>query len=361
MVSKKINITFVTPNLLVGGAERVISFLAKEFDTEKFNVTLVVFGYKKDVSYDIEGLNVIFFNKTRVLYGIPNMIFFLMKNKPDVVLSVLDHLNAIVAYLSIFFPKIKFIAREVNVMSVLEAYNTSSTNKLFDLLYKHRFKYFDTIICQSQDMRSDFISNYNVNPLKLHVINNPITATFVTKSARPRSNVLKFITVARLSKQKGHDRLLNALSNLNIPFQYTLIGSGPEKDAIFQLIENHKLKDKVLHIPFTNEVHKYLADSDVYLQGSYVEGFPNAVIESCAVGTPVLAFNALGGLNEIIINNVNGFLIDDENQFLKHINEIYNNDIVFSPNKVSESVTSKFNKDKIIDEYEDLVVKTSNS
>ena len=31
-----------------------------------------------------------------------------------------------------------------------------------------------------------------------------------------------------------------------------------------------------------------------------VEGFPNVLIESCVVGTPILAFNAPGGLDEII-------------------------------------------------------------
>ena len=44
----------------------------------------------------------------------------------------------------------------------------------------------------------------------------------------------------------------------------------------------------------------YLSDSDFFIQGSYVEGFPNSVLESCSVGTPVIAFNCPGGTKEII-------------------------------------------------------------
>ncbi|MEO6348106.1 MAG: glycosyltransferase family 4 protein, partial [Aquaticitalea sp.] len=120
----------------------------------------------------------------------------------------------------------------------------------------------------------------------------------------------------------------------------------------------YRLKDKITHIPFTNEVNRYLRQSDVYLQSSYVEGFPNAVIESCAVGTPVIAYKAPGGINEIIVEGVNGYVADDEKEFLEYINQVYSNNI-FVPQIVSDSVYSKFGKEKILKEYEDLIIKTN--
>jgi hypothetical protein len=69
MKSDKINITFALPNLLPGGAERVMSFLAEKVDPNKFNSTLLVIGYSKDASYDINNINVIFFEKPKVSKG----------------------------------------------------------------------------------------------------------------------------------------------------------------------------------------------------------------------------------------------------------------------------------------------------
>uniref|UniRef100_UPI00404A3E94 glycosyltransferase n=1 Tax=Gelidibacter sp. TaxID=2018083 RepID=UPI00404A3E94 len=355
MTSNKINITFVTPNLFAGGAERVISFLAKEFNREKFNVTLVVFGYQKDASYDIEGVNTIFFDKIRVLNGAFSMFKYLLKHKPDVVLSVIAHLNTVIAYQSVFFPKTKFIAREVSVLSVLDSFDQPQ-NWALNILYKNRFKFFDAVICQSHDMFEDIQLNFKLESKKLNIIHNPITNDFEVKTQLPKDNVLRCITIGRLSKEKGIDRVLIALSKLSIPFHYTLIGKGSEKNRLFQLIKDLNLSDKVTYIDFTNDVGKYLAVNDVYLQGSFVEGFPNALVESCAVGTPFIAFNAPGGLKDIFIENKNGYVAENEKEFIECIQNIYTNN-TFVPELVSESVYSKFNKTKILKQYEDLIIK----
>ena len=53
-----------------------------------------------------------------------------------------------------------------------------------------------------------------------------------------------------------------------------------------------------------------------FIQGSYVEGFPNAVLESCSVGTPVVAINCPGGTKEIIEHATNGFLVVSDDDFI---------------------------------------------
>ena len=78
-----------------------------------------------------------------------------------------------------------------------------------------------------------------------------------------------------------------------------------------ELVNKLDLSSKITHVPFTDKVPEYLKESDIFLQGSFVEGFPNALLESCAVGTPVIAFNALGGIDEIIQDGVNGFMVDN--------------------------------------------------
>lgn len=353
MQKKKINITFATPNLSAGGAERVITVLANEFNRELFNVTLVVFGFETDAKYSIDKINTIFFNKHRVLQGIKKMHLYLKEHKPDVVLSVIEHLNTVMGYLSLFHKKILFVGREVNVLSVLESFYKPQ-NALEKYIYRNRFQLLDAIICQSDDMKKDLIEHYQVPPSKLFKINNPISSDFRLKDFKRDLNILKCITVARLVKPKGHSRILEALSKVSVPFAYTIIGNGPEKEALVELAIVLNIHKHITFVSHTNEVMNYLQQNDLYLQGSYVEGFPNAVIESCAVGTPVLAFNAPGGLNEIIKEAENGYIVNTDLAFVDKIEYIYEN-YHFSPLNVSKFVTTRFEQKKIVKEYEDLI------
>ena len=138
---------------------------------------------------------------------------------------------------------------------------------------------------------------------------------------------------------------------LKFQFHYTIIGEGPQKDMIFNTINKYNLNKNITYIPFTQDVYKFLSESDLFLQGSYVEGFPNTVIESCYVGTPVLAFNAPGGTKEIIINQINGCLVKTEKEYLHYLN----NQPELSPLEIRNSVKAKFNKQKIISQYEKLL------
>jgi glycosyltransferase involved in cell wall biosynthesis len=350
-LNNRVKITFILPTLFAGGSERIMSYLAQNIDVSKFDATLLVIGRAKEAVYVINNIKVIYLEKARVLDGIVPLFKHIKLTKPDIVLSVISHLNTLMAYMSIFFPKTKFIARESTVLSVDADFSDYSKGfSFFGYLSKKRFNYFDKIICQSTDMLDDVTNNYNVKNDKLIVINNPITEIFEVKKDVPKSEVIKFITVARFSKEKGVPRILKILSKINIPFHYTLIGDGSESDTIFSLIEKYNLKDKITHIPFTNEVSKYLAESDCFLQGSYFEGFPNCLIESCIVGTPVIAFNVPGGTKEIIEDGVNGFLVKDEKEFIERLNE----NKVWSPERIRKSVYKKFNKDKILSQYEEL-------
>lgn len=353
-MNNKIKVLFIIPTLFAGGAERVMSFISQNLNKEKFDVTLIVIGFEKDSKYIITGIPVKFLNKKRVLNSIFPLILTLRKDKPQIVVSALAHLNIIMGLISLIFPKIKFIGRHTIVSTVANKYKTGqkySTRRKIIKFFDFGYKYLDIILCQSMDMYNDVKLNYNLPDKKLKTINNPMTDGFNLKSKNSNNkDVIKFITVARLKKLKGHRRIINAISKLNVPYQYTIIGNGPEKNNLFQLINELGIQDKIEHIPFTNEVSKYLSKSDFYLQGSYAEGFPNCLIESCSVGTPVIAFRATGGLNEIIEDGVNGFLVNDEKEFIEKIDE----NGIWDPEVIRGSVMKKFSKEKILKQYEDL-------
>ncbi|WP_298555607.1 glycosyltransferase [uncultured Algibacter sp.] len=351
----KKKILFILPTLTAGGAERVISFIAQNINQNNYDSRLLITGYKKDSAYSIDSIEVDFLEKHRVLHAIPYIFWYLLKHKPKVVVSSIGHLNTIMGLMSPLFYNTRFIIREASVISLMgKIHGQQKAKKIFNIysfLSRKSYKMVDKIICQSKDMAEDFENIYNVNKQRIVIINNPITNLPSLKEINiSTQKVIKFITVGRLSKEKGQLRVIKLLSKLKFPFHYTIIGDGPLKENILTAIKTNELEDKFTYIPFTKEVSKYMALNDLFLQGSYVEGFPNTVLESCFVGTPVLAFNVPGGTKEIIEHQVNGYLVENEEDYFYYLN----NRLPLHPRNVRATVENKFDKKNIIKQYETL-------
>lgn len=345
----KIKILFILPSLSAGGAERVISFVSQNIDPDKFHPVLLVAGFEKDTVYDVSNVEVNYLNKPRILTALPSIIGAIKSLKPQIVVSSIAHVNKAMALISPFFSKTKFIGREATVLG--QRKNEKKARKWSPVHWlPNTFQKLDAIICQSNDMAVDMVENFNIPRDKIHVINNPISNLPEVKLESNSKSPRRFITVGRLTEVKGHLRLLDILSKFKEAFIYTIIGDGHLKEAIFSKAETLGISNSIEHVPFTNKVNDFIAKNDLYLQGSYVEGFPNALLESCVVGTPVLAFEAPGGTKEIVENGVNGYLVKDEQEYLDKLNSEFN----MKPETVRDSVYKKFNRELIIRQYEEL-------
>jgi glycosyltransferase involved in cell wall biosynthesis len=356
MLEKRKNILLIIPNLSAGGAEKVMCFLAKNLGNESVNVRLIVIGSKQDTVYDTTDIDILYLNKRRVKFSVFSLIRLIKKYRPNLVLSSLSHLNALMGIISYVFPKIVFVGRETIVSSAQDNLGEKKRgNYLLNKIYKISYKGLDALISQSKDMKNDLISYQGYKPEKINTINNPISDNFSIKEFVPDfTKEYHFITVGRLTKKKGHERIIKCLAQINVPFIYTIIGDGSEKESIFNLANKYNLANKIQHIPFTNEVNKYLKNNHIYLQGSYVEGFPNALLESLAVGTPALVFKAPGGINEIIVDYENGFAAKDEDEFVKELQKMILSLEQYPPDKVQKHVRQNFGSTHILNEYRTL-------
>ncbi len=345
----KIKILFVIPSLRTGGAERVMAFLATNISKQKFLPHLLVVGSDEQVSYDVNGVDCTFLNKSKVRHGLLGITKYIKKNKPDIVFGAIAHLNTSLALISIFFPKTKFVGRETSVtLDGTKKKKWSLSHNLTRLQTSN----LDAIVCQSNDMQKNLIENMGYRKEKIRVINNPISSRFKLKRKREEDKLNRLITVGRLVKIKGHERILKALRRMALPFHYTIIGDGPEKENIRALSEEYGLKSNVTYIAFSQKVEDHLAKNDVFLQGSYSEGFPNALLESCAVGTPVLTFPAPGGTSEIVQQGVNGYIAENEDDFIDKLEHMLRN--YMSPDEIRRSVIEKYNEKKILADYENF-------
>ena len=149
------------------------------------------------------------------------------------------------------------------------------------------------------------------------------------------------LTVGRLDIRKGHDRVIQALSQLKSEYpeiRYLIVGSGEEEQRLKTLVTEHELEKQVTFCGYiSDEVlpdFYNLADifilmnrqtsQDIGRKGDY-EGFGIVFLEAAASGLPVIAGN-FGGIRDAIANGETGFIIEDDIDKIKEsIESLLNN------------------------------------
>lgn len=332
----KIKLFVFIPTLQCGGTEKFVSTLCNNIDTGQFAVSLVVLN-NANPFYKITNtaVEVIDLGTGRVRNSLFRIKKLVNKTRPDIIFSTANHLNLLFAVFRRWFPEnIKFVARESSIVSINS--QRAPMPWLYNRGIKKYYKRFDLIICQSAYMQQDLIHNYNIPANKTAVLYNATEERPVGRSANTgpgNKKACKLVSVARLSEEKGISRLIHATGLLTLPFKFYIIGDGGQKAKLQRLINELQLQDNIFLLGEKTEPFLGMEDADLFLMGSYYEGLPNVLIEAGMLGIPVIAFNAPGGIAEVI-SEENGILVDD-------------NDILGFASAIREGLSVKFNRDII--------------
>ncbi|EKB58708.1 glycosyltransferase [Bergeyella zoohelcum] len=349
-------IYFILPGLTFGGAERVIFTILNHLDYSKFQPKLILFSkvgfptseLNKEVEVQELGIE-------RIRYSLFKILPIIKKEKPDFVFSGWGEISA---YLSLFiklFPKTQFIARETNVVS------QHVTRKEILFFYKF-YNNFHHIICQSDDMMKDLITNFKVKASKITKINNPVDVEFIdnilTHSSKPNAfsgEYKNVVAIGNLSSRKGFDNLLKVFSHLkNEKIKLHILGDGRDKALLHQMKEELGLEHVIFHGQQKNP-YQFLKYADLFILSSRYEGFPNVLLEAGVCGTYALANNCPGGINEIIIEGENGTIssIEEYEDFALKIKELIHHS--YDRNTVRDAIVRRYSLDIILKKYNEIL------
>ena len=310
-----------------GGVERVVITLANKLSKEyKYKVKIIslrqsdnkcIYNINKNVEITFLNYKEKGKNSFQLCFNEFNFIRKKIKNEDiDVLISTTTFHNVYLAILKPFL-KYKVIATHHEEYSS----DTEKWNRLKKIFYKN----LDEVVLLTQ---SDFniYKKYNKN---CYVIPNAIP--FKSKYMYD-VNSKKIITVSRLSIEKSIDysiRAFSKLANKYPEWSMEIVGDGTDKERLLSLINELSLNDRIKITGFcSNVIEKYKTAAFTVLT-SQKEGFGCVLIESNAVGVPVISFDNIGP-KEIIKNGFNGFLVEKNNEEqLKEIMDkmIYDNDM----------------------------------
>ena len=169
----------------------------------------------------------------------------------------------------------------------------------------------------------------------------------------------KIIThISNFRKVKRIDHVIQVFFKIQecIESKLIMVGEGPEREMAENLVRKLQIEDKVLFMGQSNEVDKILCFTDLFLLPSENESFGLAALEAMVNKVPVISTNT-GGLPEVNIDGISGFLSDVGNVEEMATNAIYilNDEARLSEFKnQARSTAEKFDIHKIVPMYEEV-------
>jgi len=344
---------FIISHLKAGGSEKVFWLLSQYFDQSIFDVYLVVLdSSEKFYSRDLPGVKIIDLNSPRASQSVFKLRNLIAKEKPFAVFTTGGHINTLLAFISLFVKIPKLIGRESNVMDIMTELG-GLKEKFWDKFLGLTYKRFDIAICQSEEIKNSLANHYHIADCKLIIIPNPVLTMDIIKTTDLSKNK-KIIIIARLAIEKGIIRFLHIFSRLPEEYRLTIAGEGPMKMKLLKEIENLKLTDRVKLVGIVREIPQIIASQDLLVLPSVTEGFPNVVLESLAVGVPVVAFG-VGGIRAMLKPDFNGYIVaqDDLDAFEKSVIKACNKS--WDHSAIKADVETRFGVQKVVKQYEALL------
>ena len=169
------------------------------------------------------------------------------------------------------------------------------------------------------------------------------------------------LTVGRLDIGKRNDAIIKAFSKIeNKDWKLYILGDGKEMNNLSNLIKELKLEDRVFLEGYKTkeQIEEYMLKSSLFLMASETEGLPMVLLEAMSYGIPCIAYETASGTNDIISNDINGYVIKnrDEKEYIKQINKVIEDESLRKKlGKNAKETSRKFSKEEIKKIYQKII------
>jgi len=264
-------------------------------------------------------VHVVDLSASRVLRSMRPLVQYLRRERPRALLAALDHANLVaiaaarlagtrtrtVISVHCTFPK--------NVQGPVDVREAA-----IPWLLGRMHRWADAIVAVSEGVAADLSASSGIPRERIDVIYNPVITPglFSAASARPAhawfdesSRVV--LGIGRLVPQKNFPLLLEAfrIVRRDRDVKLVILGEGSERPALEAYVKQHGLADSVSLPGFLENPYACMSRAAVTALSSNFEGLPTVLVESLALGTPVVSTDCESGPREILRNGTLGDLV----------------------------------------------------
>jgi glycosyltransferase involved in cell wall biosynthesis len=318
--SPKKRLAIFLPELIGGGAQRVMLNLAQGIADNGYSVDLIVSKaigpYLAEVPKNIRLVNL---KSSGVVASLPALLSYLYKEKPDALLSSL-HANiiAVFAKMLLGFPG-KVVVSQHDTVSLSSQMRKNVKGKLMPHLIKYFYPRADCIVAVSKGVADQLSELTRIERGKIHVIFNPIITRDIQEKMDEPINHPWFkpaeppviLGVGSLSTVKDFSSLIKAFDQVR-KTRYTrliILGEGSQRLELEQLVKDLDLAKDVLLPGFLQNPYAYMRRCSLFILSSKFEGLPTVLVEALYCGIPVISTDCPSGPREILADGKYGMLV----------------------------------------------------
>jgi glycosyltransferase involved in cell wall biosynthesis len=313
-----IKILHIVEDLKIGGLEKVIATIALNLNTKRYEVNVWCLAEGGDIASELigYGVNVKFLGKSS--YHNPLSILLLAlqlrKEQFDII-----HTHG---YFAGTFGRLAAILACIPVI-ITHVHSTYFEYKTRNLLIENFLARFTgRIICVSRAVQKFVTEIEGIKEVKTCVIYNAAgnqknEHIYLDKGRMKKiigidNTDLVIIIVASLTENKGHRILLAAFKRVLLKhpsIRLLIVGDGPLNADLQAATKYWNIEQQVIFTGKRTDIPELLQISDIAaLTSLYREGLGISLIEAMAFGLPLIG-TSLGGIPELIEDNVNGLLV----------------------------------------------------
>ena len=357
------NMLFFINTLAGGGAEKVIVDLLNSLDTAKYSIDLVTVSggvHEKRLSDKINYYKIIrndsFISNLlkKIIYKLPLVLFnfLFIRKKYDIEIAYLEGFpTRVIASRKNNAKKLAFVHCDVSVKHVLNGFYKNKTDCLSE------YSRFNKVCFVSNLAKNGFEKTYGFleNSLVVHNVINVDEILVKSKECNDfnfNTDGLKIISVGRLSKEKGYDRLIKVASVLEkkYKFEICILGEGDHRDYLEKLISDLNVKSVRL-LGYKENPYSYMVKADMFVCSSYFEGYSTVVTECVMLGIPVLTTDC-AGMDEILDGSRYGIIVGNDDVALSDgLEQILSDTLKLT---AFSNQNKRYSVDNAVMEYENL-------
>ncbi|WP_202709632.1 glycosyltransferase [Sporosalibacterium faouarense] len=346
----------------ISGIASATALIANELaKTKEFDITLITLTDRSNTEFVNVNENVkvikIFDKKVNLKLRLFEIIYRLNRifndNKFDIVIA-----PALIFYILHF-------ASGENRKSKLIAWDHASIplkKDIFSLKYvirKIAAEKSDAMVVITKKAKSVYLQQYKKLKKIVQIYN---TIDELTNGENNyNSNSKKILSAGALENIKGFDLAIDvariALSD-HPDWQWHIYGEGKERENLQELIIKYRLENQVKLMGYTNKLKDVYKNYSFYVLTSRSESFGMVILEAQKSNLPVIAFDCPYGPNELIENEMNGFIIksyDVEKMADRIIEMIRNPNLRMNMSSKSMILSGNMKKDNIVSQWKSLL------
>lgn len=167
------------------------------------------------------------------------------------------------------------------------------------------------LVTVSNGIANEIKTAGRVRPASVQTIYNPFELERIREQANEVADGIPtgdyLVHVGRFARQKRHDVLFQALSKMTHKLPLVLLCNNKKK--ALKVAKKYGVESQIIVPGFQTNPYPWIKNAKLLVLSSDYEGLPTVLIESLAVGTPIVSTNCDHGPKEILSSELAQFLV----------------------------------------------------